>query len=37
MCRYEIVADLIVANERAVRTYFQFGFEPFGAFLKKEL
>jgi GNAT superfamily N-acetyltransferase len=32
-----IMIGALVANERAVRTYQQFGFEPYVTFLKKEL
>ncbi|PVE24592.1 hypothetical protein DC522_09625 [Microvirga sp. KLBC 81] len=32
-----LMIGALIANERAVRTYSQFGFEPYVAFLKKEL
>lgn len=32
-----LMIGALVANERAVRTYGRFGFEPYVAFLKKEL
>jgi len=32
-----LMIGALVANERALRTYGQFGFEPYVAFLKKEL
>lgn len=32
-----LMIGALVANERALRTYTQFGFEPYVAFLKKEL